>query len=90
MHNIFLNTGQQRVQRLLLSYLEATHTRFWPGADGMIVEDVLLDYPRAAARGEVPSLPDLLARHADLADELAAFMAKCGAKPAKGGEKGRS
>jgi hypothetical protein len=58
---------------LLLSYL-APDLRAWPGSDGMTVEDVLRDYPSAAAAGRVPGRPELLDQYPDLAAALEEFF----------------
>jgi hypothetical protein len=61
---------------LLLNYLLRVQAPFWPGSDGLTTEEVLLSYPRYAEAGLVPNREELLARHADLADEVDRFFAE--------------
>jgi len=63
-----------QLRQLLLSHLEAACTCFWPGGDGMLVDDVLLSYPTAAQQGLVPGAEKLLSQHPDLASEIRAFF----------------
>jgi hypothetical protein len=44
----------------------------------LTVQDVLRAYPMAAAAGRVPDRQELLRRHPELADALAAFFAEQG------------
>jgi hypothetical protein len=67
-----------RLREVLLGYLWAAGCPSWPGADGLVVEDVLRTYPRAAAAGLVPDREELLRRHADLADALRELFAEWG------------
>lgn len=46
----------------------------WPGADGLVLDDLLEFYPRAAAAGWVPTLPELQGRYPEQAVDLAAFL----------------
>jgi hypothetical protein len=62
----------RRLHELLLAHLRAVDAPFWPGADGLTLEEVLLSYPQAAADGLVPDLPALREQHPDLAEVLAA------------------
>jgi hypothetical protein len=63
-----------RLAELLLGYLESVIVSWWPGADGLTVEEVLLGYPRAADAGLVPGLEELLRRHPDSTGDLLAFF----------------
>jgi len=54
---------------VLLSHLEAANT-WWPGADGLTVEDALRSYPEAVAAGQVPNRAELVRAHPGLLDAL--------------------
>jgi hypothetical protein len=62
------------LRELLLNYLQFARLPAWPGSDGQTVEEVLLEYPDAAAAGLVPNREQLLQAHPDLADEVNAFI----------------
>ena len=64
-----------RLQEVLLGYLRAAGLPHWPGADGLMLAEVLNCYPHAAAAGLVPGREELLLRHVDLADALADVLA---------------
>jgi hypothetical protein len=68
-------TCWQRLQELLLGYLQGTDAPLWPGVDGLTLEEVLRSYPEHAAAGRVPGQRELLRRHPELRDELLAFFA---------------
>jgi hypothetical protein len=71
---------------LLLGLLQAQSALPWPGADGLTLEEVLDEYPRAAREGRVPNPDDLCRCFPHLATEIrfatregtaAAFLARC-------------
>jgi hypothetical protein len=66
---------RQRLQEVLLGCLQAMPLPWWPGSDGLTVEDVLRSYPQARAAGLVPGLDELVREHPELADEARAFFA---------------
>jgi hypothetical protein len=61
------------VEEILLGHLLGEAD--WPGSDGLTVQEVLQNYAQAAAAHQVPGLSDLLLRHPDRAEELAAWFA---------------
>ncbi len=67
-------TRKHQLHEVLLGYLQDPHVTVWPGGDGLTVEEVLHGYLQAAAAGEVPGRPELLARHPELRAELEAFF----------------
>ena len=65
----------QRLYELLLAHLCAADAPPWPGADSLMLDEVLHSYPQAAAAGLVPDLRTLVEDHPDLADVLRDFFA---------------
>jgi hypothetical protein len=70
-----VSDGGRRLHELLLAHLRAVDAPFWPGADGVTLDEVLLSYPQAAADGLVPDLCALREQHPELAEVLNAFFA---------------
>lgn len=62
------------VAELLADYMSHSAAVDLPGADGVLVEDVLAGYEGMAARGQVPTEAELCIRHPDLAARLTAFF----------------
>ena len=57
-----------------VSYLLAATGSGWPGVDGLLVADVLKEYPMVAAAGFVPDEILLCERHPDIASQVVAFF----------------
>jgi hypothetical protein len=62
------------VVAVLVDYLVASPTAVIPGADGLLVGDVVACYPTAAAFGHVPAENEKCHRHPEFAGRLAAFF----------------
>lgn len=67
-------TALKPVADLLADYLAGSPHATLPGADGVLVEDVLAGYEALAARGRVPDEAELCRRHPELASRLVAFF----------------
>jgi hypothetical protein len=65
----------EQVRAILLGYVQCRAAALWPGGDGITLDDILRSYPRAAAAGRVPDLPQLRRRFPDLAEPLASWFA---------------
>ena len=59
---------------VLTGYLVNSTAYRWPGADGFLLDDILREYPTAAAARQVPGELDLCDRHPDLAPQVVAFF----------------
>jgi hypothetical protein len=68
----------ERLRELLLDYLQSGNMFAWPGADGLLTDDVLGCYPAAVAADEVPGWQELRRRHPELMPMLEAFLASKG------------
>jgi hypothetical protein len=64
----------QPVLDLLTGYMLASPSVHMPGADGLLVEDVLTGYESLAAAGQVPTEAELCVRHPEFASRLTAFF----------------
>ena len=62
------------LSEVLTAYLLSSPAYRWPGADGLLVEDVLREYPTAAAARSVPGEAELCNRHPELAAQIVAFF----------------
>jgi hypothetical protein len=73
---IEITNAAQRLRDSMLGYLEAAEWfTFWPGVDGMTLDDALDCYAEAVARGVVPDWQQLLIRHAEVDAELYVWLA---------------
>jgi hypothetical protein len=81
------------VLELLLDLMKVRGAPPWPGADGLTLEEVLDEYPRAAREGRVPDADELCRRYPRLAAEIrlasregfaAEFLARCQRKGERG------
>jgi hypothetical protein len=66
--------ARRRATEVLLSCLRAADLPFWPGTDGLTVDEVLATYPQSAADGRVPGRLELVRRHPDLGDNFDALL----------------
>lgn len=62
------------VTELLADYLARSPGGCLPGADGMLLKDVLDCYEALACRGHVPAEAELCRQHPELASRLVAFF----------------
>jgi hypothetical protein len=74
---------RRRAQEVLLGCLQSMAISWWPGADGVTIDEILRSYPQAMKAGVVPGLEELSGWHPDLADEFRAFLDVEGLGPAK-------
>ena len=59
---------------ILALYLLNSPAYRWPGADGLLVGEVLREYPTAVATGAVPGEIELCGRHPGLTAQIVAFF----------------
>ena len=67
-------TESPSLQDTLAQYLANSPASNMPGADGMLVEEVVHDYPAAASARAVPGEAELCERHPNLASQVVAFF----------------
>ena len=67
-------TESPSLQDTLAHYLANSPASSMPGADGMLVEEVVHDYPAAASARAVPGEAELCERHPNLAPQVVAFF----------------
>jgi len=66
-----------RVPELLAGYLIASGRLAWPGADGLILDEVVsAEYTQAADVGDVPGNAEQARQHPDLAAAVAALLGR--------------
>ena len=71
--------NEERLHNLLTTLILVADGYHWPGGDGLLVEDVLREYPRAARHGHVPSQENLCRRHPELTSAITDFFVCFGA-----------
>lgn len=59
---------------LLTEYLAHSPACRWPGVDGVLVDDLLREYPAAATCRQVPDELELCERHPEFAAQIVAFF----------------
>jgi hypothetical protein len=64
----------QRIEDILLCYLQSHHAFLWPGADGLTLFEARDCYLQAMKAGLVPSCQELVRRYPELRDELECFF----------------
>jgi hypothetical protein len=74
-HEEHLSRKRQLHERLL-GHLQAAGAPRWPGADGLMVQEVLGSYPEDAAADLVPDRQALLLLYPHLADVIGEFFAE--------------
>jgi hypothetical protein len=67
-------TAAAELADVLVGHLLASPAHHWPGADGLLVAEVLRDYPAAAAAWRVPGEIELCGEHPDLTAQVVAFF----------------
>lgn len=73
---IDLTLSARRLWCVMLDYLQAAPISRWPGADGLTMDDALLEYLEAATAGRVPDREELQRRHPELSGDLDALFAR--------------
>lgn len=68
------NRDEEKLHCLLATLILVADGFHWPGADGMLLEDLLREYPRIAHEGHVPGRDELCRRHPELAQAVADFF----------------
>jgi len=75
MSTLFLKRNpRQDFHDLLLDHLLTVEARFFPGADGLTLEEVLETYTQQARAGRVPDEPKLLALYPQRSEEIREFF----------------
>lgn len=65
---------EQRLHSLLATIILVADGYHWPGADGILLDDLLREYPEVARRGFVPGREELCRKHPELASAVADFF----------------
>jgi hypothetical protein len=65
----------QRIEDILLCYLQSNHAFLWPGADGLTLHEARDCYLQAMQVGIVPSWRELARRYPNLREQLEGFFA---------------
>jgi hypothetical protein len=75
----------EQLREILLDHLLAAACPPWPGADGLMVDEVLRSYRQHAAAGLVPDAEELLQSYPELREAVIVFFAGNNQSPGEGG-----
>lgn len=65
---------EQQLRGLLATLMLVAGGYRWPGCDGMMIEDVLSEYPKVARLGLVPGREELCLQHPELIAAVTDFF----------------
>jgi len=69
-----MKRSEHHLHHLLVTLILVADGYHWPGADGMMTDDLLREYANVAREGRVPGREELCRRHPELAHVVADFF----------------